>query len=412
MAITDVEQAADAQLLQDAEEEDDIRTVKKVSFTRTTINITKCFVGGASLELPGAFKAGGLLGSLIGILVLAGVSLYTLQSLAMCGQLFGKRNATYADIGYGACGNPGRAAAWAGTLIMTIGVCGSYYVFIASTVAELFNISRGYAVLMVLLPLVVFSWLRHYRTLSSFSGVAVLALLAALAVVLFEGLTTKNVQPLSNYPVVTWSTYPSFIGNAAFLYLIHVVVLPMRNQMKSPLLCAKSLRYGVFMVTIVNVLFAAVVYMLYAEDTQGNILDNLLPGPVKIAVQVLMCVDLFFTSTLFLLPICEALEKDVPFLQTPNRSRSLRTGFVLVTALCAWLVPEFSVMSALSGGFGNNVVGFILPPIFLTQLKRKYGNAQISIGEYVWHGFIVTLGLAVLVMSLRQFVIELSHARS
>ena len=73
------------------------------------------------------------------------VSSFSLQRLARCIDLIPPRSTadgkpvptTIYAIGAAACGRKGYAAAWFGLVAMTLGVCGSYFVFVASTLAEL-----------------------------------------------------------------------------------------------------------------------------------------------------------------------------------------------------------------------------------------------------------------------------------
>ena len=53
----------------------------------TVLNITKCFVGAASFELPFAFAQAGTLGSMAGVVFLAVLSSFSLQKLAACSDL-------------------------------------------------------------------------------------------------------------------------------------------------------------------------------------------------------------------------------------------------------------------------------------------------------------------------------------
>jgi hypothetical protein len=90
---------------------------------------------------------------------------------------------------------------------------------------------------------------------------------------------------------------------------------------------------------------------------------------------------------------------------------SLRAFLVTVTAALCYAVEDFSAMSALSGGFGNNMVGFILPPLFITSMKRQ-SNWWEENGVGWWGKWfeisvncLISLGgVALLVSSVKSFL--------
>ena len=298
-------------------EDPSILKPKHSSFTATTISIIKCFVGAASLELPGAILSGGLVGSLVGIFVLASVSFYTLRILARCGELTSMdRTATYPEIGYAAFGGVGWFLSWLGVVFMTVGVCTAYFVFVANTMVELMEpinpVFQRTNSILILLPCFIALSLGPYKHLSGFSIIGISALVFALVSVFIEAFQNNTMEPsLESYPAFAWETYPLFLGNTAFVYLIHSVVLPMRNKMEKPKFCPRTLAIAISIVTVLNLAFAVPVYLLYGDATQGNIVSNMRPGTLKTAVQIGLCVDLFFTYALFLFPMCDALENDI-----------------------------------------------------------------------------------------------------
>ncbi len=356
---------------------------------RTFFNVTKCFVGAASLELPQAVQQGGLVLSLVGILLLAVISYYTLVLLTRCGHLTtdldpSQTSPTLPVIGRAAFGTVGAIVAYIGIGAMTLGVVGSYFVFMGSTLSDLliqFDSRLTPAVMTsIVLPLIVLlSWLRSYRFLAPTSIIGVLCLFGAISIVLVDGFTHHSIQPISHYPFASWPTFPLFLGNAAFLYLIHTVILPTEQSMQNRSHYPRAVGASVILVTVVNVVFAWLAYLLYAECTQGNVIDNLAPGVLKIIVQIALTLDLIGSSVLFLLPPFELFERAIWDLSAKKSLKIellrnvLRT--VLVGAACglALAIPCFSVLTGFSGGFGNCLMGLILPPALYLRLQFKRG---------------------------------------
>mmetsp|Transcript_15246 Transcript_15246/g.23085 ORF Transcript_15246/g.23085 Transcript_15246/m.23085 type:complete len:486 (+) Transcript_15246:33-1490(+) len=354
----------------------------------TFANVTKAFVGAASFELPWAYMQAGLAGSITGVVVLAVMSHFSLSRLAKCNELMGKLS-TYPEIGKKAYGTPGKVITWFGIIAMTIGVCGSYVVFISKTLASLVPGTEQWQwVLIVLGPIILLSWLRTYSHLVYTSTFGIFALIMALVVTFVDCGLHHTPAPLSEYPSVRIDSYPLFLGNAAFLYLISSAILPIERSMTKPQNFSKILGYSIALVTIVNLTFGLIAYVFYGDCsgkdsdnadacTQSNVIDNLKHGPLATAVKLALSIDLLFTTIVFLLPISEALEHELfdrtnfGTFSTEVKRNALRTVACVLIALIAWAIPFFALLTGLTGGFGNNILGLILPPIFYLKLKSQ-----------------------------------------
>lgn len=238
----------------------------------------------------------------------------------------------------------------------------------------------------IIIPLCL---IRRLRILAFTSLFGIAALLAAVVAVMTDASARSAPEPFRNLDPVNLDTYPLFLGNAAFLYLISTAILPLYQDMD-----AESLPYfrvtfdsSTLFVTILNLGFGLFAWTQYGtcvdghdhNCVQGNVIDNLSVGPLKTVVQLLLCVDLIFTSVVFLYPFNEALERTflTGSMQTNLCSvhewkrNILRTFTVLMVGLVAYLVPSFSLLTGLTGGFGNNILGFILPTLFYWRLQSQ-----------------------------------------
>jgi hypothetical protein len=106
------------------------------------------------------------------------------------------------------------------------------------------------------------------------------------------------------------------------------------------------------------------------------VIDNLHPGVMEILVRIFLSLDLLFTAALFLFPTSEILEFALLDRTLFGKSRTvemqrnlLRFIMVMVTAAVALAIPFFSVMTGLTGVFGSNLLGFLLPPSIYIKLK-------------------------------------------
>ena len=347
---------------------------------------------------------------------------------------------------------------------MTLGVCGSYFVFIASTMAGISDIPVQGWLLATLLVTAALCQIDDVSYLAPCSAVGLLALLLAVATTSidaeYQSQSRSSVPSIANLPVLRdFPSYLLFLGNAGYLYLISTAVLPIYQNMKKqqqqqqqqqqgqerPQLeehetyrvlsdshasnSAQQIKFrsafnlSIIAVTVLNVVFALHAWKSYGDCTaqddksklrcvQPNVIDNLKPGASSTTVKVLLCCDLLFTSVLFLFPINEALERElgigvampspgntnrkgvlttpastsVLLVQNPQQCgettegvarvmgrRILRCFMVLAVAGVAFTVPDFSLLTGLTGAFGNNILGLILPPLFYWRLRSRVG---------------------------------------
>lgn len=146
---------------------------------------------------------------------------------------------------------------------------------------------------MLVLPIIImFSFLRNFSFLAPTSVLGIMALLFAVIVSFSDAAADNSFKPLSEYPLFRYETFPLFLGNAAFLYLIHSVVLPTEQAMKDNSKYTVALNYSMVFVTVLNLVYATLTYMLYAEKTQGNVIDNISHGAIKTTVRIFLSVDL------------------------------------------------------------------------------------------------------------------------
>jgi hypothetical protein len=419
------------------------------------IQITKCFIGAASFELPRAFEQAGVVGSVVGILFLAITSSFSLQRLAACSKLLppqGRQNGenlTYPVLGRCAFGWWGWFISWFGVMAMTLGVCGSYFVFIASTMSSMTSYSQTEWLLLTMVTVIILSWMRHLSHLAFTSAFGIAALVMAVSVTCFDASKQHTHKGINDLPMFELDTYPLFLGNAGFLYLISTAVLPLAQNMDTTKNAeskysnlipdghhspygsgidpsfSNAFNSSVLFVTVLNLAFGLYAWKQYGEChgddddecVQSNVIDNLGDGNLAIWVKVLLCVDLLFTSLVFLFPVNEIIEQEyfgpevisrltsrASMLPSSSSSYSLscplvslfgdlssslewkrnasRTLLAMAVAGIAYLVPSFSLLTGLTGGFGNNILGFILP---VYKLGYLYLSIYLYLHRSIYH---------------------------
>lgn len=327
-------------------------------------------------------------------------------------------------IGEAACGLPGKIIAWFGMLAMTLGVCGSYVVFLITRVHEFTGINEHLALLIVFLIVTVLSWIRSYSVLAYTSLFGLTALIFALVVQMTDIFQQDWVPIAEVEPFVRPDTYGSFLGNAGFLYLISTAVLPLEQSMREEERPKFGMALGkaIVIVTVVNLAFAISAYLGYGDClhdpkncVKGNVVDNLPDGLVTRAVNIFLSFDLLFTCIVFLLPMSQLLEKEL-FDESRFGERRVeiqrnmvRALLVLCITLVAYFIPVFDLVTCLSGGFGNNILGLILPPAFYMLLKhwKKTTLSCASKMELALCAFCFIFGLGFMALTLHTFVVKL-----
>jgi len=382
----------------------------KASWITTTVNLTKAFVGASSFEVPWAFAQAGLVGSIMGILAVALVSTHGLCTLARCSALLLADTTSYGQppsypsLGAAALGQPGHLMAWFGLGAMTLGVCGSYVTLISTTLADLTGWSSKLWVLLVFPPLVATSCIRRMNNLRFTSAFGTMALVAAVAVTTYDAAVNEpdRNENLLELPLVELDTFPLFIGNIGFLYLISTAILPIAQSMHEPARFDSAFTASVVFVTILNLSFGIFAWYRFGGSAckiddhhvgaalgcvQSNVLKNLEPGVVTRAVKALVVVDIINTCAIFTFPMNEALTGALLGEGTGRlhywKGNALRAIVIASISAIAYFLPFFPLLTGLTGGLGNNILGLILPPVFYFRLQLKRGYWKRSLGSYV-----------------------------
>jgi len=408
-------------ILEDTDADYENNTKGKSSVVRAGANMTKSFIGAASFELPWAVMQAGLLGGILGLIFLAFIANYTIKLLSKCRKLTDNpEKSTYVHIGKETFGISGVILVNISVIALNLGICASYVDFIASNFSSvLVNVSNneiftpGLCILMVAPILLFLSMIRSYSFLLFTSVPGCLALLFAMIVSYGYFFSEYDIQPLSHYPLINFESFPLFFGNAAFLFCIHSVVLPIEQSMENKEYFARTVNVSMVFVTLLNLTFAVICYMLLGYCAQGTVTDNLPKGWLPTTVQLFLCVDILFTYTIFIIPLSEMVEKLLKIKKNSSWWRikyiTLRICLVAFTICFALLVPMFNAITNIVGGL-SIFVGIILPPIFYIFLLRKKGF-QISWQTYLLNGSVCVIGIlagiAVIISTIFMSEIEI-----
>jgi len=229
-----------------------------------------------------------------------------------------------------------------------------------------------YWVLILAGPLTLFTWIRSFRYLSYTSIVGDIALVLAMVAVFVEGFQEKSLgNPFTDYEPLEYLSYPKFFGASAFLFCIHMLMVPIEQSMKRPKHFQRTTITTFFFVTILNLTFATIAFMLYRDKTEDIIINNL-PDNIFVSIaRVALVFDLFFTFIVVIVPARDIIENSI---LKPNRRLNtvyrciIRTLMVAVCVGIAVSIKQFSDLVGLVSGLSLAFSAFILPPMLHLKL--------------------------------------------
>ncbi|XP_009762702.1 amino acid transporter AVT3C-like [Nicotiana tabacum] len=357
--------------------------------SKTFANVFIAVVGAGVLGLPYSFKKTGWV---MGTLMLLSVA--TLTCYCMMLLVYSRRKleshfkvakiSSFGDLGYAVCGSVGRCTVDAMIVMSQAGFCISYLIFIANTLAHLFNysVTNPSPKILGLSPKKVYIWscfpfqlglnsiptLTHLAPLSIFADVVDLG---AMGVVMAEDVLIF----LKNRPVLE-----TFGGFSVFFYGLGVsvyafegvgMVLPLEAEMKDKEKFGKILGLSMAFISLMYGSFGVLGYFAFGEETKDIITTNLGRGLLSTLVQIGLCINLFFTFPLMMNPVYEVMERR--FCEG-RYCFWLRWIVVLVVTLVALMVPNFADFLSLVGSSVCIVLGFVLPALFhLIVFKKELG---------------------------------------
>lgn len=221
-----------------------------------------------------------------------------------------------------------------GILLTSLGVCAAYVDFISETLpAVLMGIAgdddlfltRGNTPLFIMPVILGLSFLRTMKVLTYTSMIGNIAVFVGCLGVIVYGYLLYKQQITLQHNFVEWKTLPRYIGGNTFLFAIHVVILPIMQEMdntdqnKSK---RRALARSFTIITTFNAAFGFIGYLLFASSECNNvsepyigpcdnILSNMSGGGILDSVKILVCVDLLFTVPLILAASRVIIEKAI-----------------------------------------------------------------------------------------------------
>lgn len=363
---------------------------------KTFANVFIAVVGAGVLGLPYSFKRTGWVVSLLMLFSVAALTHHCMMLLVRTRRrlesVMGFTNiASFGDLGFIVCGSVGRFAVDLMLVLSQAGFCVGYLIFIANTLANLFNSptpTNLHPRILGLTPKTLYIWgcfpfqlglnsistLTHMAPLSIFADIVDVG---AMGVVMIEDVFIFFKNRPSVEAVGSLSMFFYGLGVAVYAFEGVGMVLPIESETQEREKFGKVLALAMASISLMYGGFGALGYFAFGEDTKDIITANLGTGLVSFLVQLGLCVNLFFTFPLMMNPVYEVVERR---LYNGRYCLWLRWLLVLTVILVALLVPNFTDFLSLVGSSVCCGLGFVLPALFhLMVFKEEMGWGGVSL---------------------------------
>lgn len=233
---------------------------------------------------------------------------------------------------------------------------------------------------IIIIPLLILCSIRNLKFLAPFSMLSYAFNIFGVILIL---VISNNYDGWSDLkPVTDITQFPSFFS--IVLGALHAtgIILPLKNDMKSPKLfssCFGVLNIAMSISTVAYCAFGFLAYAKYGEQLQPNVLYNLPTGSIISQVVILLYSSaLFLSFTLFVYIGFDTLWTNIFIdkkLKYPILTEySIRYGLVIMPYITAVLLPDFRIMVMTSGLVGilmDEAVPPILHILMLMKMKER-----------------------------------------
>ncbi|PVU92979.1 hypothetical protein BB561_003524 [Smittium simulii] len=339
--------------------------------------LIKSFVGTGILFLPKSFYNGGLLFSIILMMVTAFLALHCMLLLIEC---HSKLKMSYGNIGYYLVGKKTRDLVFFSIVLSQIGFCCAYSIFVATNTQFLFNsitkcsmdLPLSFWILVQFVFYIPISMVRKIKNFSILALVADVFIVIGLAYLFYyDGfiLATEGIADIKLFNPVT---FPLLIGTAVFSFEGIGLVIPVIDSMKTPSDFPKVLSLTVFISASLFIAAASLSYMAFGDKVETVILLNFTSGGSFTSfIQFLYSLAIVFSVPLQLFPAIRILESGL-FTKSGKRNPMVKwqkNAFRLVLCL---VIAAISIMVAdqldefvsVIGTFACVPLSFIYPTLF------------------------------------------------
>ncbi|CZR59375.1 related to amino acid transporter [Phialocephala subalpina] len=374
------------------------------TLTRTFFLLIKSFVGTGVLFLPKAFKNGGLLFSLITLVVISLVSCLAFHLLLQCRTRSGASG--YGDIAHAIGGKRMRSIVLTSIALSQLGFVCAGIIFAAENVYSFLEaVTSPISIkLLIAIQVLVLVPLAFIRNISKLGGAALLAdvfILLGLGYIYYFDISSIAKSGVNDtVQLFNPRDFTLTIGSAIFTFEGIGLILPIQSSMKEPQKFERLLYIVMFIITIVFASIGALSYMTFGENTTVEIISNL-PQDSKLvnAVQFLYSLAVLAGDPVQLFPAMRIVENSLFGHRSGKRDpttkwkkNAFRTSIVVLCGVVSALgAADLDKFVALIGSFACVPLVYIYPAFL--HWKGVAENKYVKAGDIL----LMSVGLVAMV---------------
>ncbi|ORZ16349.1 transmembrane amino acid transporter protein-domain-containing protein [Absidia repens] len=362
--------------------------------------LLKAFIGTGVIFLPGSFAKGGLVLSIILMVLIASICLFSFQRLVKAQRQVG---GSYGQVAQCLLNRWARYMIQFFLCISQMGFVASYMIFISENVGLVVStltncnspFESKYFIWIFLIIIVPLCWVRRIGRLGYCAIVADVFILFGLICVLYYSSDQIHQHGMGpNIKMVNGDTFALMIGTAVFSFEGIGMVVPIIEGMKDPNKFPRVLTIGMIICTVVFTMVGTIGYIAYGDTIQASIVANLPRGPLSITVQLVYAIAMILTSPFMLYPALVIIEQSI--FKSHHRGKiSLKWKWLknltrsMVAVVCA--AVSFGVGAdgldkfvALVGSVGAMPLCFIFPGLFHYKITTSKTQRALDCILILW----------------------------
>mmetsp|Transcript_32727 Transcript_32727/g.76447 ORF Transcript_32727/g.76447 Transcript_32727/m.76447 type:complete len:515 (-) Transcript_32727:108-1652(-) len=386
----------------------------------TVLVILKSTVGGTLIIIPGAFSRTGILLAPLELIFIGGVEIYCMVLLVRCVRALG--GGTYGDIARRAIGPIGSWAVDLSILLSQTGFVCSEILYVALNCHGALKAlklssplwSEANIILLQLIVVIPMSWIRQLKYFQVSNLIANTTVLLALAILLTYAIVGLAGDEVGHGIQLAGPNWMVFAGTVVFSFECINFVIPMYDAHEQKETFAPILVATLLGVCVLFIVFGAVNYLRYGEETRDVITLNLPKGTrVGHVLPFAFALASLFNVPLFLFPAATFLETllfgavSSPGPQTLLKINSMRTLLICTCAVISLFGKDrIDAFISLIGSFCCVPLAFIFPIICYIKICKP-GKVESALG-----GAVLLLGSVLFVYTSWSAVKQLTqHTR-
>lgn len=382
-------------------------------------NMANSILGAGIIGLPYAISQAGFLCGVILLVILCGVTDWTVRLVVLNAKLSGGNS--YIEIMHNCFGPSGRAAVSLFQFTFAFGGMCAFGIIIGDTIPHVIrsafptlykipvlSIFTNRQVIITLCTLCVSYPLSLYRDihkLSRASGLALLSMLVIIASVLIEGPHAPQElkgDPSARFTILGPGVFPA-IGVISFAFVCHHNSLLIYGSLRKPTLdrFAQVTHFSTAISLVACCTLAISAFWNFTDKTQGNVLNNFPANNTLINV-ARFCFGLNMFTTLPLeLFVCREVIEQYFFSHesfSPQRHLFFTTTIIISSMFLSLITCDLGVTLEITGGVSATALAFIFPAACYLKLANPslpwYSRSKLPAATCF------AFGLVVMVVSL------------